>query len=196
MTPPYEQPGPNIAFWLLILLFALGEYVMRFRARSYKRGSRQVERWSFFVVVASALVGVVGGFELARWNATVVHAGRWPLFVLGLLFMAGGLVVRQWAILVLGRFFTVDVRVQPDQTVVERGPYRWVRHPSYTGLMFFFVGLGLALANWASLILLAVLPTAGLLVRIRSEERALTLALGDDYARYATTHRRLFPGIW
>lgn len=50
--------------------------------------------------------------------------------------------------------------------------------------------------NWLSLLVLAVVPAAGLLIRIRSEERALLVALGDDYCRYAATHRRLFPGIW
>jgi protein-S-isoprenylcysteine O-methyltransferase Ste14 len=110
--------------------------------------------------------------------------------------MAAGLCLRQWAILVLGRFFTVDVRVHSNQVVVARGPYRWVRHPSYSGLIVFFVGVGLALSDWASLIVLALLPTAGLLVRIGSEERALLAALGEEYRRYAAARRRLFPGVW
>jgi len=196
VRPPYEQPGANIAFWTLFGLFALGEYVMRFRSRSHKHGTRRAERWSLLVVVACALGGMLGGIELANWNATAVTETRWPLFALGLAFMAAGLVLRQWAIFALGRFFTVDVRVQPDQIVVEQGPYRWVRHPSYSGLIIFFTGLGLALSNWASLVVLAVVPTAGLLVRIHSEEHVLLQALGGDYARYAATHRRLFPGIW
>jgi protein-S-isoprenylcysteine O-methyltransferase Ste14 len=123
-------------------------------------------------------------------------SARWPLFVVGLVLMALGIFIRQWAVFTLGRFFTADVRVHPGQTVVERGPYRWVRHPSYSGLLIFFVGLGVALSNWLSLLVLAVVPAAGLLIRIRSEERALLAALGDDYRRYAATHRRLFPGIW
>ena len=57
-------------------------------------------------------------------------------------------------------------------------------------------GLGLALSNWLSLLVLAALPAVGLLIRIRSEERALFAALGDDHGRFAATHRRLFPGIW
>jgi protein-S-isoprenylcysteine O-methyltransferase len=68
--------------------------------------------------------------------------------------MAAGLVIRQWAIIALGRFFTVDirvhsdqtvidVRVHSDQTVIDTGPYRWVRHPSYTGMITFFLGVGL-----------------------------------------------------
>ena len=195
MTPPYEQQGANVAFWTLFGLFALGEYVMRFRSR-FNRSGRRAEGWSLVVVVACVVGGLVGAIELANWNAATIGAARWPLFVLGLALMAAGIVVRQWAILVLGRFFTVDVRVHPDQTVVERGPYRWVRHPSYSGLVVFFVGLGLALGNWASLAVVVLLPTAGLVVRIRSEERALLAALGEDYRRFAATRPRLFPGVW
>lgn len=195
MTPPYQQPGANIAFWALFGLFALGEYAMRIRSR-LNRGGVRAERWSLFVVIASVVGGMVAGIQLTRWNGGSIGTARWPVFVVGLVLMAAGVVIRQWAILTLGRFFTVDVRVRADQTVVDRGPYRWVRHPSYTGLVVFFVGVGLALDNWASLAVLAVLPLAGLLVRIRSEERALVAGLGEDYRRYAARRRRLFPGIW
>jgi protein-S-isoprenylcysteine O-methyltransferase Ste14 len=195
VTPPYEQAGANIAFWTLFGLFVLGEYVARFRSRFNRSGTR-AERWSFVVVVASVAGGMLSAFELADWNAASIGPSRWPLFVLGLALMGVGVGVRQWAILALGRFFTVDVRVHPNQVVVERGPYRWVRHPSYSGLIIFFLGVGLALSNWASLIVLALVPTAGLLVRIRSEERALLAGLGEEYRRYAATRRRLFPGVW
>jgi protein-S-isoprenylcysteine O-methyltransferase Ste14 len=195
LTPPYQQAGPNIVFWTLVGLFALGEYAMRFRSR-FNRSGQRVERWSLLIVVAAVVGGMVSGIKLASWNSAAIGAGRFPLFVLGLVLMASGVIVRQWAILVLGRFFTVDVRVHPDQTVVDRGPYRWVRHPAYSGLIVFFLGVGLALSNWASLAVLALLPTAGLLVRIRSEERALAAALGEEYRRYASTRRRLFPGVW
>ena len=94
-------------------------------------------------------------------------------------------------------FWTLfDVRVHANQTVVDRGPYRWVRHPAYSGLILFFVGVGLALSNWASLIVLAVVPLAGLLVRIHSEEHALPAGLGEGCRRYAASRRRLFPGLW
>jgi len=85
--------------------------------------------------------------------------------------------------------------VQPGQTVVDRGPYRWVRHPSYAGLIAVFAGLG-GLDNWAALALLAVVPTVGLLVRIRFEERALLDGLGEPYRRFAAGRPRLFPGVW
>jgi protein-S-isoprenylcysteine O-methyltransferase Ste14 len=192
---PYRTTGGAAAFWTLIGLFALGEYVSRFRSFGNRSGMR-TERWSLIVVVACLVVGIVAAFRLAGWDATTFGSARWPLFVLGLVLMAAGVVVRQWAILTLGRFFTVDVRVHPDQTVVDRGPYRHVRHPSYTGLLLFFAGVGFGLSNWASLALLVVVPTAGLVVRIHAEERVLEDALGDEYRQYEATHRRLVPGIW
>jgi protein-S-isoprenylcysteine O-methyltransferase Ste14 len=69
-------------------------------------------------------------------------------------------------------------------------------HPSYSGLIIFFLGLGLALTNWMSLLVLVAVPTAGLVIRIRSEERALLAGLGEPYRRYAAVHQRLFPGVW
>jgi protein-S-isoprenylcysteine O-methyltransferase Ste14 len=195
VTPPYEQSGANIAFWALFGLFAVGEYAMRFRS-GFNRGGKRAERWSLLVVISAVVGGMLGGLELVHWQAGSVGAAQWPLFVAGLVLMATGVVIRQWAIFMLGRFFTVDVRIHPNQTVVDRGPYRWVRHPAYSGLVLFFVGVGLAVSNWASLLVLALVPTLGLLVRIHSEERALLGGLGEDYRRYAATHRRLFPGIW
>jgi protein-S-isoprenylcysteine O-methyltransferase Ste14 len=118
------------------------------------------------------------------------------VFVTGLVVMCVGIALRQWAVALLGAYFTVDVRVHPGQTVVERGPYRWVRHPSYAGLILTFIGLGLALGNWAALAVLAVVPTVGLVVRIKTEERALFEGLGEPYRRFAATRPRLFPGVW
>ncbi|HEY7069888.1 MAG TPA: isoprenylcysteine carboxylmethyltransferase family protein [Acidimicrobiales bacterium] len=194
-APPYDQPGANVVFWGLVALFALGEHVVRIRSRLSRRGT-QSERWSLLVVIVAIVGGLVAALAFAQRQVATISTGRWPLFVLGIAAMVAGLVVRHWAIHTLGRFFTVDVRVQPGQTVVESGPYRWVRHPSYTGMILFFTGLGLALSDWASLATLVVVPAAGLVVRIRSEERALLDGLGEPYRRFAATRRRLIPGVW
>jgi protein-S-isoprenylcysteine O-methyltransferase Ste14 len=161
------------------------------------RAGDRLDRGSMLIVVASLGAGLAGGFVLARrLHASAITDARWPLFVAGLVLMILGLALRQWAVALLGPYFTVDVRVQPGQTVVERGPYRWVRHPSYTGLILIFVGLGLALGNWAALAVLMVVPTIGLVVRIHLEERALLEGLGEPYRRFAANRPRLFPGVW
>ena len=96
----------------------------------------------------------------------------------------------------LGKYFTAAVAVSADQPVVSAGPYRVLRHPSYTGLLLAMTGVGLASANWASLISMTVLALAGILWRIHAEERALLATLGDPYRAYAAQHKRLVPLVW
>jgi hypothetical protein len=65
VTPPYDQPGANIAFWALFGLFAVGEYAIRFRS-GFNRGGKRAERWSLLVVIAAAVGGLLGGLELVH----------------------------------------------------------------------------------------------------------------------------------
>jgi protein-S-isoprenylcysteine O-methyltransferase Ste14 len=117
-------------------------------------------------------------------------------FAIGLVILVAGLVLRGWSIMTLGKYFTAAVAVSTDQPVVSAGPYRVLRHPSYTGLLLAMTGVGLASANWASLIGMTVLPLAGILWRIHAEERALLATLGDPYRAYAAQHKRLVPLVW
>jgi protein-S-isoprenylcysteine O-methyltransferase Ste14 len=96
----------------------------------------------------------------------------------------------------LGRFFTFKLTVQSDQRVVESGPYRVVRHPSYSGLLLGGLGTAIALGNWLALGLLTVPYVIALAYRIRVEEGMLRDGLGPDYDRYAATRKRLVPGVW
>ena len=83
-----------------------------------------------------------------------------------------------------------------DQPVVATGPYRILRHPSYTGLLFAFVGCGLMVGNWVSAIGSVALVLTALVDRIRVEERALDAALGDRYRDFAARRARLVPYVW
>jgi protein-S-isoprenylcysteine O-methyltransferase Ste14 len=191
----HNDSTARIAFYVVLGIWVLAEWRVRLRSHLNRRGSRQ-DRGSLLVVVACVYAGLAAGFAFARVHGTAIPEARWIPFVVGLALMITGIALRQWAVALLGQFFTVDVRVHSGQTVVERGPYRWVRHPSYAGLILTFVGIGLALGNWASLAVLAVLPTAGLVVRIGFEERALVEGIGEPYRRFAASRPRLFPGVW
>ena len=188
----FTEPGARIALNATVGLWVLSELRIRIRSHSNRAGTR-IDRGSILVVIATVFAGVAGAITVARGDHGTIAGARWAVFVAGLVLMVAGIALRQWAVASLGRFFTLDVRVQPGQTVVEQGPYRWVRHPSYTGMIVTFVGLGLALGSWASLALLAVLPTAGLVYRIHFEERALLDSLGEAYRRFAAGRPRLFP---
>ena len=106
-----------------------------------------------------------------------------------------GIVIRQWAIAVLGRFFSQTLEVQEEQTVVEMGPYRYVRHPSYTGALIFFVGFGLALQSWGAVLVLMPIFAVVYGYRMYIEERFLTAELGDAYVSYSHRTKRLIPYV-
>lgn len=196
MAPlPDTDHAARVLLEVTVISFAVSEVYIRLRS-ALRRDGERADRGSLAAVVASIAAGVF----IALWCAAdvvgaTIPGGRAP-FVVGLALMWLGILVRQWAVWTLGRFFTVVVRVSDEQVVVDHGPYRWVRHPSYTGLLLTLVGLGAALGNWLSVLSLVVLPTMGLLIRIRVEEQALQNGLGDAYRRYAEHRRRLVPGVW
>ena len=197
MAPlPYTHPGAQIVFYVCIGAFAVFEWRVRLRSRFNRQGSR-ADRGTFALVYVSVAVALGGGFALAgRVHAAAIPDARWAVFALGLLMMTAGIGVRQWSVSLLGELFTTDVRVRRGQTVVDSGPYRWVRHPSYTGLLLTLAGIGLALGNWAALLALVVVPAAALVVRIGVEERALLKGLGEPYRQFAAKRARLIPGVW
>jgi protein-S-isoprenylcysteine O-methyltransferase Ste14 len=108
----------------------------------------------------------------------------------------GGLALRWAAILTLGKAFSVNVAIHHDQQVMRSGVFRYLRHPSYTGMMLIFLALGLHMGNWVSLVLVLLPPLAALLYRIHVEEAALNRAFGADYADYSRSTSRLIPGIY
>jgi protein-S-isoprenylcysteine O-methyltransferase Ste14 len=115
---------------------------------------------------------------------------------LGIGVFLSGLAMRGWAVHELGRFFKFTVVVQAGHRVVESGPYRWIRHPSYTGLLMASLGLGIALGTWLSIPACVVPPLIGFSIRLEHEERVLADELGEPYRRYMERTRRLVPGVW
>ena len=117
-------------------------------------------------------------------------------FAAGMVVLLAGLVLRGWSFKALGQYFTHTVMVSSDQPVIASGPYRVLRHPSYTGIILAAIGIGLASANWADLAGLLLLTLTALLWRIRIEEAALLTTLGDRYRAYAAQHKRIVPLVW
>ena len=118
------------------------------------------------------------------------------LYLFGFILFLGGLALRWYSIGYLGRYFTVDVSISTEHKLIDSGPYRCVRHPSYTGALLTFVGLGFCFGNWLTILFLTVPIIGAFLWRIRIEERALTKALGEDYRTYVGRTKRLIPRVY
>jgi protein-S-isoprenylcysteine O-methyltransferase len=107
-----------------------------------------------------------------------------------------GLVLRWYSIIYLGRFFTVNVAIHSGHEIIDTGPYKHIRHPSYTGALLAFLGLALSLTNWASLALVMLPIVLAFSRRIAIEETALASALGSPYINYMRRTKRLAPFIY
>ena len=142
------------------------------------------------------MVSIAAGIYVAkRWPAAALPHHRSFMFAGVGLFVAG-LLLRWWAIITLGRFFTMDVTIEKDHELVERGPFHMVRHPSYTGVLLAFAGLALTLGNWAALLVILVPIGAAFIHRMNVEENALSSALGPQYTDYMRRTKRLVPFIY
>jgi protein-S-isoprenylcysteine O-methyltransferase Ste14 len=117
------------------------------------------------------------------------------MFWSGILLMISGALLRWHCVKMLGSLFNPAVIVKHDQQIVERGAYRWLRHPSYLGAIILFVGMGLALTNWFSLAIIALALCVVYGYRISIEEQALVQTLGAPYSRYMSRTKRLIPFI-
>jgi protein-S-isoprenylcysteine O-methyltransferase Ste14 len=190
--------GPRYAsiFWSTYMLWFVLETVASMSKRSGDR-TRARDRGSFSLIMILLWVALGSDFALSfvlpqasiLWHRTAA-------FYLGISLMLVGLAFRFYSMSLLGRFFTYDVAVHAGQTVVEAGPYRYIRHPSYTGALITLAGLGLALGNWAGLIVLLACMGCGYAYRISVEEAALVTGLGEPYKEYMRRTRRLIPFVF
>jgi protein-S-isoprenylcysteine O-methyltransferase Ste14 len=188
----------NVVVQLTMAAWLALEAGLMIRDRVRGKGSAARDRGTLWlnVIIITAAVVAAGILTDALQNAAAWQFGSTGLSVAGLLVMWTGLAVRIWAIVVLGRSFRMTVEVDTGQKVIDSGPYRWVRHPSYTGILLLMAGLSLVYGDWPALAILLVPPAGVLIHRIFVEEAVLTEVIGRAYTDYAAGTKRLVPGLW
>jgi protein-S-isoprenylcysteine O-methyltransferase len=107
-----------------------------------------------------------------------------------------GLIIRWISIYTLRKYFTVDVAIFKDHKVIKSGLYKSIRHPAYAGGLVSFFGLGWALGNWVSFIIIFFPILFAFIRRINIEEKTLVLSLGEEYREYMRKTKRLIPKIY
>jgi protein-S-isoprenylcysteine O-methyltransferase Ste14 len=195
--------GPLIAmtpyapvFWVVLAWAFLPEWRLLLRTRRQGIAGPQ-DAGSMKVIIAGMEMALLLAVPLAFLApaASMTH-GRRALFWAGVGLLVLGSLLRRHCFRMLGDSFTGAVRVHTGQAVIERGAYRWVRHPSYAAGMLLYVGIGLALTNWLSLLVLVVTSTIVYTYRVSVEERALVGTLGDRYLAYMRRTKRFVPFIF
>ena len=177
-----------------LLLWILSEVVLRHHdsaeTASWKGG--QPDQGSTLLLIGSYIVStVVAQTFRSHGVGTVPVAWRW----IGVVLLAGGLVLRAWSMRILAASYTRTLRTTEGRQLITAGPYGRVRHPGYTGSLLVWTGYCLGIGSWAAMLAVGALLTATYLWRIRAEETMLVEGFGDEYRAYQRRTGRLLPPV-
>lgn len=189
----------NLSLFLIIISFIWfsSEVVLaRVKHSKTNRSSKQLDRSSLRLLWITITFSVSIGVFLAMQNLSFLKIQSPFISVLGLGLILSGLAIRWIAILTLRKYFTVDVSVLKNQKIVQKGIYKFIRHPAYAGSLLSFLGLGLAFANWLVFLIIFFPILAAFIYRMGIEEKALKDFLGEECLHYSQTTKRLIPKIY
>lgn len=192
-VPPVFNHVEAIAFWIAYVWAFSPEFALIRKAKLSSGGAQ--DRGTMRMIVVANQLAMLIAFVASFLPWFALPEERLMLIV-GTLSLVAGSLLRRWCFRLLGAHFTGAVTATSDQPVIERGPYRLLRHPSYTGGLLMFGGIGIALANGLSIAALIVLPFLAYLMRMSAEERALTETIGEPYRQYMSRTKRLLPFVY
>lgn len=181
---------------VVVIIWLIGEISQVMRTRGRHGDVRDAGTFSGMWV--TIVLTVILANALAVWARRHLEIFGLPIWTeyLGLVMIVSGILFRFYSIRYLGRYFTVRVTIEEQHTLIQSGPYQWLRHPSYSGAWIAFIGMGLVTGTWAELIVWACLPLTGLLRRIKVEESVLSAHFGEAYDEYRRRTWRLIPWIY
>jgi protein-S-isoprenylcysteine O-methyltransferase Ste14 len=197
MNPlPYVFPYSPI-FWAIMVWAFWPEVQILRRAEQSVRRADSPDAGSYRIIVIVMWIAFAAAFPLG-WVDGLRFPKNWDIafFVVGLIFLTGGSLLRRHCWRMLGTSFTGDVQARAGQHIVTSGAYTLLRHPSYTAGILMYTGIGLALGSWASAALLIVSSIAVYIYRMTVEERALLRAVGEPYREFMRTRKRLIPYVY
>jgi protein-S-isoprenylcysteine O-methyltransferase Ste14 len=187
MAPNHYMP------LVLVGLMVAGE---AYAGRHRRPEAERRDNGSLYVIYVLQMASFALAFGLwGSGRAPPPRLGVWALWA-GPAVSVFGVALRVWAVYTLGRYFTYVVHVSGDQKVVDTGPYRLLRHPSYTGGTLIGVGLGLSMRYGLAPVIIGGGMLASYLIRIAVEEKALAEGIGEPYRAYMTRTKRLIPFVW
>lgn len=185
----------NLFFYIVYGCWCLSEIILNRVLRSRQGDQPLKGKHSLTIIWATVIPAIIISqniasrthFPLLNWAATGLS---------GVILILLGMVIRLIAIVSLGRFFTVDVAIREGHTIKKDGLYKYVRHPAYSGSLLSFLGFGISMNNWVSLLVVMAPTVVVFLYRMRVEEAMLTESFGAAYEEYKKETYRLIPGVY
>jgi protein-S-isoprenylcysteine O-methyltransferase Ste14 len=197
MNFAWLQATPQaIGFWLAYAACILPELIGD-RFQKAGESDRRQDRGSKRIIIGGTIVSVVLAFNLPVFLPGLAMSGNADaMLVAGTVLMLLGVAFRWYSIHTLGRFFTRDVAIRENHVIIRSGPYRYLRHPSYSGYLLAMLGIGLALNNWGALLAMLSINVAVYAHRINIEEAVLLENFGEAYRLYQRETKRIVPLVF
>jgi protein-S-isoprenylcysteine O-methyltransferase Ste14 len=191
--PDHWFPSHFVAstFTFLFCAWILSEFINSMWSRKNSQSNNKDKGTYRIVIVASYAVLIIAfmfrNFEIGVFSGSSQY--------IGLTVLISGILLREWSIWVLGKYFTVRIQVSDNAKLVTEGPYKYIRHPAYTGGFLTFAGIPLAIGTWSGALVAVIVSMIAYQYRIRIEEEALKEAFGSEYEEYKKRTWKLLPGF-
>ena len=183
-------------FQIAFVIYIIAEiFIFWFTSRQNRNNleKRKGDRGSCLIIVSGSIAIIL--FNLAcRKNDWFIIPKL--AFWIGVIFIIAGIVLRLYSVLTLGKYFTVTVQVNSNQKVIQTGPYKYIRHPAYSGSILSLIGIALAFRSIIGIIGTLIIIAVIYGYRIKIEEKILENNLKIIYKKYKQHTKRIIPFIW
>jgi len=186
----------SLLWHILLYGWTASEIVLAVVTRTRQSGGQVRDRGSMLVMWATIICAITAAEFIGHMTIGRIMNGAYWLKLAAIVVIVAGVMLRWIAILSLGKAFSANVAIRHEQMIYQSGLYRYLRHPSYSGLLLVFVAIALHERNWLAAAVVLLPTIAAVLYRIHVEEEALREAFGAEYATYSKTTWSLIPGVF
>jgi protein-S-isoprenylcysteine O-methyltransferase Ste14 len=189
---PFIEHGVS-TFWLVFtILWVAAAFTSKRTVRVQSGGSRLLQ--AGLVLIGVTLIFNLGNWLVSGWLAARVVPESTPVVFGGAILTVAGMLFSVWARLTLGRNWSGTVTIKQDHELIQRGPYRIVRHPIYTGMLLAMLGTAFIFGTARCFV---GVPIVGLAfwLKVQIEEQFMVQQFGAQYANYRQQVRALIPFV-
>jgi protein-S-isoprenylcysteine O-methyltransferase len=184
----------NVRLWFLLAICVAASFLQPNYNLSSKKTNTEDHGTEVQIIWSVAITQLTAVIEFCYFKRV---PSSWEIIdVFAVTAMISGFALRTWAVHTLGQFFTMHITVQDQQKIIQTGPYKIFRHPSYVGAFLLYLGTITFLHSWNSLIAASFLLPIVWIRRIYFEEKMLLESFGDEYKTYCKKAKRLIPWVW
>jgi protein-S-isoprenylcysteine O-methyltransferase Ste14 len=158
------------------------------------KANQSKDKNSIFLIVGMLFPSLL--IPILIWAYTYTEQQQNTLSISGIILIVTGIIFRIWSIYTLGKNFTAAVMFKEKHQLITTGPYRFLRHPSYTGAFFAIIGCAFLLETYLGALIAAACMFTAYYFRITAEEKALVDFFGNDYKELQKRTYKMIPFIW